>query len=168
MPQEDNTRQQELDLKRQYWKYSHHQLAGQPDEPERILPAAWLFHQFVYPRRKLAPKAQTRFPLIQVSHRDGRAGCRPRLDAAGASSRTGPGSLHRSFSRVRSVDAAAGGDRTAGDPMTVSSASARSSSRWAPPTCANPSTDCACWCRCTWRWSPSAGTCLPSATAAAT
>ena len=67
MPQEDNTRQQELDLKRQYWKTRiTNWQASRMSQSEYCRRHELTFHQFVYWRRKLAPKVANPIPLIQV------------------------------------------------------------------------------------------------------
>jgi hypothetical protein len=67
MPQEDNIRQQELELKRQYWKTRiTNWQASRMSQTEYCRRHELTFHQFVYWRRKLAPKAATPISLIQV------------------------------------------------------------------------------------------------------
>jgi hypothetical protein len=67
MPQEDNTRQQELEQKRQYWKTRiTNWQASRLSQTEYCRRHELKFHQFVYWRRKFAPKAATPICLIQV------------------------------------------------------------------------------------------------------
>jgi hypothetical protein len=67
VPQEDNTRQQELELKRQYWKTCIiNWQASRLSQTEYCRRHELTFHQFVYWRRKFAPKAATPISLIQV------------------------------------------------------------------------------------------------------
>jgi hypothetical protein len=67
MAQEDSTRQQELDQKRHYWK-SH----ISSWQASRVSQTAYCrrhelrFHQFVYWRRKFAPKPCTPLSLVQI------------------------------------------------------------------------------------------------------
>jgi len=67
MPQEDNSRQQELEQKRQYWKTRiTNWQASRLSQTEYCRRHELVFHQFVYWRRKFAPKAATPISLIQV------------------------------------------------------------------------------------------------------
>jgi hypothetical protein len=67
MPQEDNTRQQVLEQKRQYWKTRiTNWQSSRLSQTEYCRRHELTFHQFVYWRRKFAPKAATPISLIQV------------------------------------------------------------------------------------------------------
>ena len=67
MPQEDNTRQQEIEQTRQYWKTRiTNWQASRMSQTEYCRRHELTFHQFVYWRRKFAPKAANPIPLIQV------------------------------------------------------------------------------------------------------
>lgn len=67
MPQEDNTRQHELEQKRQYWKT--HIAAWQTSrvsQTEYCRRHELKFYQFVYWRRKFTPKRSGPISLVQV------------------------------------------------------------------------------------------------------
>ena len=67
MAQEDSIRQQELDQKRQFWKtHITNWQASLLSQTEYCRRHELKFHQFVYWRRKFAPKAATAISLIQV------------------------------------------------------------------------------------------------------
>jgi hypothetical protein len=67
MAQEDSTRQQELDQKRQYWKtHIVSWQASRVSQTEYCRRHELKFHQFLYWRRKFTPKPSTPVSLIQV------------------------------------------------------------------------------------------------------
>ena len=67
MPQEDNTRQQELEQKRQYWKTRiANWQASRLSQTEYCRRHELKFHQFVYWRRKFTPKPSVPISLVQV------------------------------------------------------------------------------------------------------
>ena len=95
MAQEDPIRQQELEPKRRDWNtHITSWQASWLSQAEYCRRHELKFHQFVYWRRKFAPKSCSSHFSGSGARGGGGAGSRLRLNAAGPASGTGPGSLH--------------------------------------------------------------------------